>query len=107
MDCRSRVEKRARQQIRDSENRIQEFMSTKFPNYVHLRHHLMDYQKANVLKQYSKTTPDEELSKFNLYLGGENQTSAKFDNMEERKKSSAAKEREEVTDEEEDEPEEK
>ena len=102
-ECRRRVEKRARQQIRDSKNRVGEFMGQNFPRYVHLRHHLMDFQKENVMKQFSKTTPDSELSKYNLFLGSERHTEKKFEDMDERKTSSAAREREEVTDEEVDE----
>lgn len=103
LECRRRVEKRSRQQIRDSENRVGAYMGEKFPRYVHLKYHLLDYQKENLIKQHSKMTPEEELSVFNLYLGGENQTEEKFKKMEGRKASSAAKEREEVSEEEEDE----
>ena len=98
-----RVEKRSRQQVRESENKVGAFMAEKFSSYVHLKHHLMNFQRENVLKQFSKETPANELSKFNLYLGGENQTSERFHGMDERKASSAAKEREDVSEEEEDE----
>ena len=102
LECRRRVEKRSRQQVRESENKVQAFMTEKFTSYVHLKHHLMNFQRENVMKQFSKETPAEELSKYNLYLGGENQTSERFQGIEDRKASSAAKEREDVSEEEED-----
>ena len=43
-------------------------------------------------------TPEDELSKFNLYTGGQGQTEEKFDQIEERKVSSAAPKVEDIED---------
>ena len=80
----------------EAEGRIGDFMKSKFESYIPLRHHTFDYEKDNVMRQYSKTTPEELLTKYNLYLGGEGQTEARFEKIPERDVSSVAQEREEL-----------
>ena len=74
-DCRRKVEELSREQIRESELRVQKFMSRRFSKkYIALNHHLMAYQEANIMRQHSKTTPASELSVYNFFTGGEGQT---------------------------------
>ena len=73
-------------------------MKEKFTPYVPLRNNTFDYEKINVMRQYSKTTPEDILTKYNLYLGGEGQTEERFEKIPERDTSSVAKERDEVLD---------
>ena len=56
--------------VEQSEVVVDDFMRSEFEEYVPLEHHLMKYEMTNIIKQYSKTTPESELSVFNLYLGG-------------------------------------
>lgn len=94
-DCRRAVEVRSRTQVRESEQRIEQLMKDRFGDeYVPLRHHLMAYQEENIMKQSSKTTPANELSVFNYYVGGENQTKEQMMGIGKRKASKAAEKRE-------------
>ena len=79
-------------EIKAAEERVEAFMATKFKEYVPLANHLFNFQRRNVLKQHSKLTPADELSKFNLFVGGEGQTEERMSKMEERKPSSVARE---------------
>lgn len=72
-------------EVAATEAKVGAFMSGKFPDYVPLQHHLMDYEVENILRQYSKTTAESELSVFNLYTGGEGQTEERMGKIEGRK----------------------
>ena len=90
--ARAVTEQMTMQEIKEAEARVEAFMATQFTEYVPLKHHLFNFQARNVRKQHSKLTPQDELSKFNLYVGGEGQTEEKMSKYEERKASSVARE---------------
>ena len=98
--ARAVVEQASKQEIEAAQERIGDFMAEQFPQYIPLKYHQFNYERRNVMKQYSKTTPAEQLSKYNLYTGGEGQTEEKFLEMAERKVSSVAAKEEVLTDEE-------
>ena len=82
----------------EAEGKVEDFMSVKFDSYIPLKHHNFNCERQNVMRQYSKMTPEDELSKFKLYTGGQGQTEEKFDQIEERKVSSAAPKVEDIED---------
>ena len=88
--ARAVVEQSSRQEIENAMQRVGDFMDETFKDYIPLRHHQFNFERRNIMKQYSKITPAEELSKYNLYTGGQGQTEEKFLEMQERKASSAA-----------------
>ena len=94
--ARAVTEQVSRHEMMEAETRIGDFMKEKFTSYVPLRNHTFDYEKINVMRQYSKTTPEDLLTKYNLYLGGEGQTEERFEKIPERDTSSVTKERDEV-----------
>ena len=97
-DCRRKVENLTREQIRESEGRVERFMKRQFKRYIPLRHHLMGFQEANLIKQHSKTTPESELSIYNNYTGGDGQTLEQISAIAPRVVSKAADAEEEVED---------
>ena len=80
--------------------KIDTTMKMMFSEYVPLKYHLQQYQITNLRKQYCKETPPSELSVYNLYLGGENQTEEKFNMMTKRQASSVAREMSDISDDE-------
>ena len=91
-ECRRAVEVPAYEETREAENRVGDWMQHRFGDeYVPLNYHLMRFQEANLMKQYSDLTPEEELSVFNLYLGGEGQTEERMSKIAPKKPSKKAK----------------
>ena len=97
--ARAVTEQMSLHEIMQAEGKIDDFMRDKFPSYLPLKNHNFDFERRNVMRQYSKMTPEDELSKFNLYTGGQGQTEEKFEKLEERKASSAAPVVEDIEDE--------
>ena len=94
-ECRRKVEELSREQIRESEARVQKFMDKRFKKkYIPLRNHLMAYQEANIMRQHSKSTPASELSIYNFFTGGEGQTAEQMAAIAPRDVSKIAKEME-------------
>ena len=91
-ECRRAVEVPAYEETREAENRVGDWMEHRFGDeYVPLNYHLMRFQEANLMKQYSDLTPEEELSVFNLYFGGEGQTEERMSKIPPKKPSKKSK----------------
>ena len=99
MQCRRLCEAPSQEEVREAEGRVGDFMQIKFPTYIPLRYHLMEYQQRNIMKQHSDLTPGEELSIFNFYTGGEGQTEEQMLGIAAKKPTSAAVPREDTDDE--------
>lgn len=92
LQARRECEEEELEQCRETENALEDHMKEKFGDeYVPMKHHLMNYQVKNLLKEHSKLTPQNEKSKFHFYLGGEGQTEDQISGIKKRKSSSAKK----------------
>ena len=91
MQCRRKVEELSQEEVREAENRIEDFMNDKFDEYIPLKYHLPLYQERNIMTQYSLLTPEAELSVYNLYTGGEEQLREQMAGIAPRKESKAVK----------------
>ena len=89
-------------EIMQAETKVGDFMQEKFRCYIPLKYHNFDFEKRNVMRQHSKMTKEEDLSKFNMYTGGQGQTEEKFEKIAERNASSAAPVEEDIDAEDED-----
>jgi hypothetical protein len=80
------------EQMAKSEAKIEKFIEERFTEYIPLKNHLQKWQMRNVLREHSRLTPASELSKYNLFTGGQGQTKEAMELIPGKSAGSCAKE---------------